>query len=1198
MNNSKNISFNWNNKKLNNLGINNLILKNKILVFHHGPDGNAESSPFWKSIVKSGLDFSTKNDMAITFKGFDGDVSKMITYLDDFNNKKIYKNYDAIVSTVVSSSTYGELNPDYNGELKDVTITSKLNIIGRAIPIFTFNTEAEKVDSAIKYIGNGNIGEENMGKKLAIMAAKYAIDSVNMNTVLKFNSTTLQDEAFVNIVKDVTETLDLDGNGKLERKEIEAYLQPLGVNIDPNTLDLIISTIETQFVNRGIRNITQLNMTPAQIINEISKLSEQQQEVIFKMLNITRANFNIAQSFLPTITDINQQLSTLGGLGITQEVLLQVEKELQSFNQEPPVEETPVEETPVEEIPVEEIPVEEIPVEEIPQNKITQLKSDPNFDIKSLENMTKNNQIFNFFKNYSNNLFDKIIIFPTEKDNSAFNSRINGIKRIFNEDKIKVVYNISDIKKEVELDFDLNYGIFSLQEQHLDEILELIDDLKEDNINILSFGVCDLSEIVENDLKYSFISAASGTKPDEQINNVLYAAKEFINKLKKNNTSFVRNLHNRTSRAISETTTTGISLNNIDTVNGQLISLDSMRESLNLNVVNNGSKELLDYLNKEYSSNISLVNKLFEWIALKNTLNNGQGYTIHIPTEHQCDITYIIDKIVNGYMEVFNVIISNKHLLNDDNIEINEGYNPELIDDEIISNILNSIHKDISYNDFFDMEFIIHDAEKLGFTHSEIDEQNIKDYNGVIDQSKIFTFYHLYNNSSGVNKKDKIKNFLKLSIVSDAISYLNEICKTVAVVRYNVSLGKGRKFNLEDRDSLYNNNIERKKKKRWWQTVKSVWDDGVNIVEDFAERAAKEIEKKLNEALDFIKDKFSNINICKLLAKYYAPNLVNNFAFISNEVMTKLIKKGSEGSCFIFGMSGEVTYINYQEVDIKEIDKGKIIKRFGFKSYTPFFISRKYYFRGSGNTNPTSKLIGNYDQLPPRKFWGPMQHFFNFGITKVSLFAPDVRPYVLVGTEISSENLPIPASTEIGAVFKQGATLTLTHRIKLGGTEHEFSFFKFHLPPGAKTAFNTKGEFRLTLTGDTIKNKKHINLSLTSFIQLLDLGDTDRKNIQEILDKIETKISFDIEYSFEIQPFIACKTPPVQGVGEPPKELTDLLFVGITMPSNKFKTTNIKIEFPDWTNKIPNINQIKVCIKGIIEALQINDLPCFEINTS
>ena len=54
-------------------------------------------------------------------------------------------------------------------------------------------------------------------------------------------------------------------------------------------------------------------------------------------------------------------------------------------------------------------------------------------------------------------------------------------------------------------------------------------------------------------------------------------------------------------------------------------------------------------------------------------------------------------------MEVFNVIISNKHLLNDDDIEDNEGYNPELIDDEIISNILNSIYKDISYNDFFDM---------------------------------------------------------------------------------------------------------------------------------------------------------------------------------------------------------------------------------------------------------------------------------------------------------------------------------------------------------------------------------------------------------------------------------------------------------------------------------------------------------------
>ena len=185
MNNSNNVSFNWKNRKVN---LPSSATKIKVLVLHHGPDGDAKTSSFWGNIVNSGFDFSNKNDMTITFKGFNNDVSNMIKYLDKFNNDKLYKNYDAIVSTVLNSSTYGELKPVYNGELKDVTISSKLNIIGRAIPLFTFNTVSEKVDSAIKYIGNGKIGEEKMGKKLAIMAAKFAIDSVNMNSVLKFNS--------------------------------------------------------------------------------------------------------------------------------------------------------------------------------------------------------------------------------------------------------------------------------------------------------------------------------------------------------------------------------------------------------------------------------------------------------------------------------------------------------------------------------------------------------------------------------------------------------------------------------------------------------------------------------------------------------------------------------------------------------------------------------------------------------------------------------------------------------------------------------------------------------------------------------------------------------------------------------------------------------------------------------------------------
>lgn len=1195
MNNSNNVLFNWKNRKVE---LSSSATKIKVLVLHHGSDGNDESSSFWKNIVNAGLDFSNKNDMTITFKGFDDKVDKMIEYLDKFNNEKTYKNYDAIVSTVLNSSTYGELNPDSNEELKDVTIASKLNIIGRAIPLFTFNTVSEKVDSAIKYIGNGKIGEEKMGKKLAIMAAKYAIDAVNMNNVLKFNSRTLQDEAFVAIVKDVTETIDLDGNGKLEREEIEAYLQPLGVNIDSTTLDLIIGAIETQFVNRGTRNIPQLNMTPAQIINAISKLSEQQQETIFTEMGITIGQFSLAQSFLPTIIDVNQQLLALQDFGITQETLSKVQKLLQQITQEPLTEEPLTEETSTEETEIEITEYEE-------ENKITQLKSNTNFDINLLENMTKDNQIFNFFRNYANKLFDEIIIYASEENNSAFESRLNGIKRIFKEEKIKIFYKIDDIDNEF-FDTEINYGIISLQEQNLDKMLDLIDDLKGKDINILSFGVCDLDEVIEKDVEYSFISAASGTKPNEQINNVLSSVKDFVSKLKKNNTSFVRNLHNKTSRAISETTSTGQSLYNIDTSNGQLISLDSIRESLNLNVINTATRELLISLNEQYPTNVELVNKLFLGIAFKNHSNNGQGYTVKIPNKYNCDIKNIINVIVERYTVAFNYIFSYKEDWNTDN-------------DEYLTDILNKIYDGISFKDYFDIEFEIHNGEDLGFTHTVLDEQNIET-SGIIDHSKIFSFYHLFNNTSGKNEQDKINKYLAIPLVKDVINYLNEICKGIAIVRLGVPLGPARKFDKDDRDALYYNRGTRKIKCGWCGSVKSAFNTAANETANVVKNA----DDYYNDAIKFLENTFDTFidTLSKACPEGSNSNLFEKGKFFINILPKNVkyfVKEMASGSCFIFGASGEVTYTQYQQINARGYKKtslqkqeeknmedliksGKIAKQEivkeerwyggGSNEWVDITYAKKHWL---GSEQAFHKLMKNGVQIPSKQFWGHLKTFFNFGITEFNVKLTPVQYYIAVGGELSNQGGPT-ANTEIGVLFPEGGTIQIKYHYKFG-TKSGSKNLRFISRAPMKAGYNSKGEFRVTITPKDISLRNTIKFSTTDIVNLLKLNDNEKKKIKNVLDQVNFGLEVKIGFQATLQPFIAMQMPTT---ADPKAHI----FGGITIPNSKFGIEHINVIIPDWARKIPGFGSgyddgyIIRCIMKEVQSMHNYTLPCFEVNTA
>ena len=1099
MNNSNNISFDWKYRKLDNtLSSSNI----KVLVLHHGPcerDERNEIPSFWTNLEISGKEYASNNNMTITFKGFNSNVSEMIKYLDQFNNEKLYKNYDAIISTVLNSSTYGELNPDYNGELKDVTISSKLNIIGRAIPLFTFNTVSEKIDSAIKYIGNGKIGEEKMGKKLAIMAAKYAIDAVNMNNVLKFNSRTLQDEAFVAIVKDVTETIDLDGDGKLESEEIK----------------------------------------------------EKDEEEIVRI--------------------------------------------------------------------------------KIEENKIKQLITDPNFDINLLENMTKDNQIFNFFRNYANKLFDEIIIYASEENNSAFNSRINGIKRIFKEEKIKIFYKIDDIDKEInpinknkglfslkELDSqtesarEVNYGLFSLQEQNLDKMLVLIDDLKGMDINILSFGICDLDEVIEKDVEYSFISAASGTKPNEQINNVLSSVKDFISKLKTNKRSFVRNLHNKTSRAISETTTTGQSLYNIDTSNRQLISLDSMRESLNLNVINNISKQFLDYIDEQYITNVELVNKLFSGIAFKSSSNNGQGYTIKIPTKYNCDIKDIIDNIVNGYIKAFNYIFSYK-----------EDWNTE--NDNELKYKLNKIHSGVSFKDYFDIEFIIHNAEELGFTHSEIAEQNIQNKDGIIDDSKIFSFYHLFNNTSGINEQDKIDKYLAIPLVKDVINYLNEICKGIAIVRLGVPLGKARKFDKDDRDALYYNRGTRGKC-AWCNAVKSAFNTAVNETVN----VVKNPDDYFNEAIKFMDEQVINIwnkigiSPCDLLhPSNIALRLLRNpdaFMKLIPEDYRGTIQQESGNICFIFGATGNFTLTYYKTTNIEDLLKtGEIVlAKANEEIYHPpqnWLPTTVKYF--SPNFLNIDFDVNKGSGFPTSNFWGPLKSFFDFGITKIKLHASPIKYYVSTGGEISSGGATL--NTEVGFYFPEGGAIDIQYRYKTTGKKIRRTWARggkdryyggsqnmrrnpnpfMVIPVGSKGSYNSKNEFRLVLATSKEGFAEYFKLDTTDILSLLNIKKEDKENLKELLDKVNFGVEFYLQVTFTMQPFVALQLPTSTEESK--------LFCGVTIPNSSFEISRFNFTIPEWAKKIPGFGgkvgnntdrYILDCIENTLEDFSSFTIPCFEVNSA
>tara|TARA_Y100000992_G_C21272093_1_gene497541 strand:+ start:207 stop:3542 length:3336 start_codon:yes stop_codon:yes gene_type:complete len=1111
MNNSNNVVFRLRliDTKKNNisediLNNNNLITSN-ILILHHGPDGNAEKNPFWNNIVIEGKEYANNNNMNVEFNGFNNDVNKMIEHLHKINEDKLYKKYDSICCTVISSQTFGELNSNKVGceevynVLKDESINTLLDKLSKYVSIFTFNSLDQKVNNAVKHIGNLKIGEKILGNKAAIMIGKNTLNKFFMNHIQQFNTQLLED----------------------------------AIDSSSNIID-----------------------KPRNILNSITR-------------------------------DIPDRIENT-----------------------------------------------------LVENKITEIRKNSQFKYDNLLEKNKPEEIFSYFKDVLNQINDEIIIFAAEENNIAFDHRITGIKDIFDDKKIKVIYNdvnkvieyidqsvhISDNDEYIIPNTQKNYSIIALQEQYLSYLKEQVDKLNKKFYNISSIGVCDIHDNIEDDTKNGNLKGASGTKPIEQINNLLLTVD---NKIKKNR------ILGYTALPISRdiNMNSKILLNELnDTSNGQLLSNDSLSKTLNIDEIYHSTQMELEDLNNEYFDNFQLLNYIQKWEAFEDTLNSDNAYTMQFKDNEKN--RNFINTLVQSYIDRLNITFTNVDL-----------------DISIIPFSIDNIYRKITFNDYLDVEFVNDSIENI--KNKKYSDKNIKIFKDL--------FERINSNTTGV--MNQYNNFINSSIIKD-VPFMSFINSVDLIVRAIAFIRLARRVNIkEDKTRSINSNYKKTRGlHKWWKNnVAEPVND--NVVEPINDNVVEPIENEINNEInnnnninsqdieDVMWNSINNFNkdtltpaekwmkeTGKQLEKEAQDayndiiNLVDDFfdnpckyIIVSPNMGSKLKKTiedellyGNQICLTISAVSREV------QIGISEtiIDSTQLIDLTNTLNKTIYFKKSKNQITIPGSIpelnykidDPTDNgMFSEFTQLPPKKFYGVLSYFFNFGFKDCNIYCSKIQPYAIIGASVSTQ-ADLSLTNEVGCNFLTKGLLTFTYVTKFGFETEKKHKLEIPIAEGTKMSYSA-GTFRYTFpditkhiedAGIGINKIHNIKLNTVQFISLLDfssLSSDDIKNLEKIMNDLEFKISFKFKPAITIQPFISCNIP--ENYDEPNTDqtkkvkATDIMYTGIYMDVIKFEIpkNDINVSVPDWADDLPGVSDLKKCIKDVIYNLNI-DYGCLEINST
>ena len=467
---------------------------------------------------------------------------------------------------------------------------------------------------------------------------------------------------------------------------------------------------------------------------------------------------------------------------------------------------------------------------------ILNMKSfNPELSIEDLDNVDNKSEIFNFFKNIASKLFDRVLVYISENNNYALKKRLEGLKYIFNIHEDDIIINNNNTANALDLlEKKINsknerYAIFLTQSTNINDIIEIIDYNKELGYNIICSGVCDLTEDIVLDINESFISAGSGMHPKDEITNVLNYIEEYL----KNN----KNVNNLIQKSKT--------INNDDNSNANSMSIESIKESLNPNVIYYlPSQQLtniyfrnvfdggLDNFDEDIVDGGAVIN-LMNYLLMRNVFkdnketnnlinldldNSAEAYTIYIPNpfyddnDNKSNIVNLINNIIRGFMDVLECVDNFGDYHNDKTPEEQDVY---------IDALLENIEGEKSgYHNYFDIQYTVHNAEKFGYQLSfEAEEQLLSNNGNLMYEGNTFTFFDIYEtgsfnaNPNQDNDDDaKIKYFSNNVLVNDALDVIFDYCRLIATIKHGNSLGESKVIDFEDR--VYGDNNTRHRRHR------------------------------------------------------------------------------------------------------------------------------------------------------------------------------------------------------------------------------------------------------------------------------------------------------------------------------------------------------------------------------------------------
>ncbi len=384
-------------------------------------------------------------------------------------------------------------------------------------------------------------------------------------------------------------------------------------------------------------------------------------------------------------------------------------------------------------------------------------------DTSSDSTIIPNNQLLRFKKAIDDVITHILVLAsPDEKENAAFKHRHEGLKLVFDNDKIsEIIYSIDELKEKVN-NKNNSYSLIALHAGVVEQLKEFQNDMKDEGYNIISTGVTDVLDstnlLVEDG---SFLNSSAGSSPIEQANLLISEVK---NQLKSSGQRGLYEAMSVINQKIS------------DNRYNHKVQNETHHSGVTLNSINYSSIQILENFKDEYENNsIKIANNLMNSFVFKGEPNNEWAYKIIIPEDDSDNSKEIRNKI-NECIKKYKNMHNNADLTDEDILEINK--NEGLITEK----------------DLLGLKYEVLDARDF-FKVSPKAKENIIKYKGIRNEGKIFTFQDTFSLIGEEKYKTHpliVNALVKICDISETTSIIQNMPSKKNITRTNNITSRGK----------------------------------------------------------------------------------------------------------------------------------------------------------------------------------------------------------------------------------------------------------------------------------------------------------------------------------------------------------------------------------------------------------------------